>query len=120
MTLTLLRQFNVLESLPAYSCVAVSTTTPDGLLKASSTDVEKIAFGVVTEEQTSGVKNVTIVTYGFENPAWSWDISLGRELYCGPSGELVQGGVITNNVVQKVGMVLVSDNLYLNSVSTFN
>jgi len=104
---TIIKPFKVLEPIPRFSCVAVDVAEVDGLRLASSTDVQKIAFGLVTQDVALGRVIVTVITYGqVDNPAWSWNVANGRELYCGANGELVQDVVISNNVMQKVGTIL--------------
>jgi len=105
--LSLVKPFTVLEPLPKFSCVAADSAVLDGLRLASSTDIQKIGFGIVDQDCSIGYATVKVLTYGeVENIGWNWDISQGRELYCGPSGELMQGAVVDNSLVQKVGVVL--------------
>jgi hypothetical protein len=112
--LTIVKPFTVLESLPKFSLVAADTTVVDGLRLASSTDVNKIAIGLVDQDWSAGAATVTVLTYGqVQNPDWSWDISLGRELYCGPTGGLVQGFSVSDNVAQKIGTVLSATTILL-------
>lgn len=112
--LSIVKPFTVLEPLPKFTCVAADSAVVDGLRLASSTDVSKIAFGLVVQDWPAGAATVTVLTYGpVENSEWSWDISLGRELYCGPNGELVQGEVVSDNVMQKVGTILSATEILL-------
>lgn len=89
----IVKPFNVEESLEQFSLVALSKVSPETLVKASSTDVDKLAFGVVLDDLTTiyPVYNhpVRILTYGVvENPLWNWNPALGTELYCGPTGQI--------------------------------
>jgi hypothetical protein len=110
----LVRKFNVLESIPAFSCVSVDSSSIDGLTLASSTDSKKMSFGVVDRSYVAGLRDVRVIYDGeITNPEWSWDITKGRELYCGPSGELTQSS-IDNNVLQNVATIISSDTILVN------
>jgi len=106
--------FNVLESIPAFSCVAADSAIIDGLCLASSTDTKKIAFGIVDSKYTTGINPIKIIYDGeVTNPGWNWDIKLGRTLYCGPNGELTQRFSGTN-LVQTVAIILSYDTILVN------
>ena len=104
--LSIVRQFTVLEPIPAFSCVTVDPATIDGLRLASSGDRRKIVIGVTDQSYSVGVTQVKLISYGeVTNPAWNWKVGLGRELYCGATGEIIQA-TVTNNVTQHLGFIL--------------
>lgn len=104
--LTLSQSFDVLESIPAFSCVTIDRSSMNGLCLASSTDIRKVSFGLVDRSYARGNQSVKIIYDGeITNPEWNWNINLGRELYCGPSGELIQSSS-ENNIVQYVGLII--------------
>ena len=112
--LTLVSPFNILESIPAFSCIAMDSATIDGLCLASSTDAKKISIGLVDNKYTTGVQTVTIIYDGeISSPSWNWNIALGRNLYCGPRGELIQSP-LGSNVNQNVAVIISSNTILVN------
>ena len=112
--LNLSRSFTILESIPAYSCVALDHTITDGLRLASSTDSQKPCFGIVNQSYTPGLHTTFVIFDGeVTNINWNWDISHGRELYCGPNGELTQSP-LSNNTVQYVALIISPTTILMN------
>lgn len=83
--------FNVLESIPALSCVALDASMFQGLRLASSADVNRQPVGLIQKSYAPGLNVIEIITYGtIQNDSWSWNLENGRDVYCGASGELTQ------------------------------
>ena len=77
------------EIIPALSCVA--NVGDDTAILASDTDVDKRPIGLTTVDALIG-EAVDVVTNGIVySDQWDWNIALGKDVYCGPTGELVQG-----------------------------
>ena len=107
-TFDFIKTFNVLEPIPKFFLVTGDPHSQESLRLASSTDVNRLAFGIVVADYPiANTVDVLIITYGvIEYHGWDWDVNLGKELYCGPTGEFVQAIIPSDNAIQKVGTVL--------------
>lgn len=113
-------ELNVLEPLPAFSLITNDSVVPSAIRLASSTDVTKIVIGIVNQNYLSlGFQLVHFITAGeIINPAWHWDIALGKDLYCDPAGRITQhASVSIANTIQKVGEILTPTTILINIVA---
>lgn len=93
-----------LEPIPAFSCVA--NLGDDTAVLASGTDIAKRPIGVVLVDSDVG-DPVDVVTNGIVyNDGWTWDVLAGKDVYCGPTGELVQGDPLQTTGEIRVGTIL--------------
>lgn len=77
------------EPIPAYS--AVSNLGESHLILANDADVHRRPIGIVICDMMPG-ESQEIITNGIVyNDQWDWDYLLGKDLFCGPNGELLQG-----------------------------
>ena len=99
---------NVLESLPQYAVVTGSPSVPNGLRLASSSDVTKQALALVLDSYAAGTgQSVTLIASGtVTDLSWSWDVSLGRDLYYNGFGELTQTPPGNLLVATRVGQIV--------------
>ena len=90
------------EPLPAF--YVVSNDGDGGIYLASDTVVERRPIGLTMADANPG-DPVDIVTHGIVyNDQWTWDVSGGeKDLYCGPTGELLQG---LSDLASRVGTIL--------------
>ena len=89
--------------IPAFYAI---TSNGDGTVElASGSDPLKKPIGITTVPAIAG-DPVDVVFKGIVyNDQWDWDPQLGRDLYCGVTGELYQDVTGPTNIV-KVGVVL--------------
>lgn len=92
------------EPIPAFFGVS---NVGDGTVQlASGTVVTKRPIGITLVDATPG-DPVDIVTHGIVyNDQWNWDVNNGKDIYCGASGELIQGPVTFTNGAARVGTIL--------------
>ena len=76
------------EPIPAFYCVTVTGLGKIGL--ASSSNVNKHPVGLVADDVALGESGKIITNGVLFNEQWNWNLSNGKELYCGTTGELVQ------------------------------
>ena len=91
------------EPIPAFYCVS---NTGDGrMVLASNGSYFLHPIGVVTQDLLPGESSMIITNGIIYNDQWDWDHELGKDLFCGPSGELVQGyPSMTNNL--RIGWII--------------
>lgn len=114
----LTRQFTVTESIPAFTCVALDPLVAEGICISSNSDITKPTIGIVDTAYGVGQTFVKVVTYGeLLNRAWKWNLSKGRNLYCGLHGELTQDPP-EQNLVRHLGFVINENTIFvdLNSI----
>lgn len=93
------------EPIPAWYAV---TNLGDGrIILAANNDINKYPIGLVTKELLPGESSM-VVSYGIVyNDQWDWDAANGKDLFCGPQGELIQGFPVELGVnVIKVGSII--------------
>ena len=93
------------EPIPAF--YAVSNTGMGTVVLANGTVVASRPVGIAMTPVITG-DPVDIVTHGIlYNDQWNWNVANGeKDLYCGTSGELVQGSVVFTNGAARVGTIL--------------
>jgi hypothetical protein len=78
-----------LEPIPAFHCVTIDINT--GLVKlASSDDINKRPVAIVDIDVEQGAVARLITADVVFNEQWNWDLHLGKDLFCGPTGQLEQ------------------------------
>jgi hypothetical protein len=82
-------QATAIEPIPAFYAIS---NTGDGHMKlADRDDADRRPIGIVDRDLMPG-ESAEIISYGIVyNDQWNWDRELGKYLYCGVDGELVQG-----------------------------
>jgi len=77
------------EPIPAF--YAISNTGDGRLILADNLDVERRPIGIVLQDLLPG-ESAEIISNGVVyNDQWMWDSTLGKNIYCGTDGLLVQG-----------------------------
>ena len=77
------------EPIPAF--YAVSNTGDGRLVLADNLDINRSPIGIIDQDLIPG-ESAEIISYGLVyNDQWQWDPTLGKNLYCGADGVLVQG-----------------------------
>lgn len=105
------------EALAQFTCATM--LAPGVVGAASSADVERRAIGLVLNDAIVG-DSVQIITHGIVvNQDWNWSFDDGKDLYCGPTGELTQTQPTTLNVAQKMGSILSATSIAL-SIDLFD
>jgi hypothetical protein len=95
------------EPIPEYYCVTLVSLGKAVL--ASSQDVNKKPIGISDRNAMPG-EDFRIVSNGVVfNEQWEWKLEDGHEIYCGPSGELIQNHVGTLGF--KIGSVLSANSI---------
>lgn len=100
------------EPIPAFSCVTMISANVVGL--ADEDDASRRAIGIVMEDLNPG-DTANIITSGVVfNANWNWDFSLGKDLYCGPDGVLLQDapGSLADGG-QKIGSLISSNSIVI-------
>ena len=95
------------EPIPAFHCVTVTSLGKIGL--ASSEDNELRAVGIVDEDVPMGSATKIITNGVLFNEQWNWDLSEGKELYCGSTGELVQKSGSTTG--QRIAFIITAQSI---------
>ena len=95
------------EPIPAFHCVTVTSLGKIGL--ASSDDNELRAVGIVDEDVPMGSATKIITNGILFNEQWNWDLSEGKELYCGSTGELVQKSGSTTG--QRIAFIITAQSI---------
>lgn len=92
------------EPIPAFYCVS---NIGDGTIQlASGQNIERRPIGIVLVPADPG-EAVDVITQGYVfNDQWNWSPVLGKDLYCGPTGELRQGVVISQGGVVRMGTII--------------
>lgn len=94
-----------IEPIPAFYAVS---NVGDGTIQLADGRIytEKRPIGIVLVDANPG-EAVDVVANGFVyNDQWSWDYGLGRDIYCGPTGELVQGPANEMNGITRLGTII--------------
>ena len=91
------------EPIPAFYAV---TAVGNGQIRlANSSQPSSRPIGIITVPANTG-DPVDVVFKGIVyNDQWNWDYSLGCDLYCGPTGQLIQGPAGQTGSV-RVGVIL--------------
>ena len=92
------------EPIPAF--YAVTNVGNGQIMLASNSDINKAPIGIVDLDLTPG-ESAEIIAYGMVyNDQWNWDVSLGKDLFCGPTGQLVQGFPADEPTNIKIGSII--------------
>jgi hypothetical protein len=92
------------EAIPAYYALTITGLGQVGL--ADATDDTKRPFGISTATAISG-DAVNVTTYGIVvYEGWNWDLTAGKNLFCGDAGVLLQGAIETVGNNYKVGEII--------------
>lgn len=93
------------EPIPEY--YLVSNVGDGTIVLASSSDVTKRPVALVLQTLAPGEAG-DLVTHGVVyNYGWGWDVTYGKDLFCGEDGALLQGEPVDTSIEQvKVGTIL--------------
>jgi len=97
------------EPIPAYS--AVSNLGESHLILASDNDIDRRPIGIVLYDMLPGESNEVITNGIVYNDQWDWDYTLGKDLFCGSNGELLQGFPAEEITRLKVASILDRHNI---------
>ena len=97
------------EPIPAYHCITNSGLSTAGL--ANPSDINKLPIGISEHGSPIG-SAVNFISEGvLFNDGWSWDILLGKDVYCNSTGQLYQGAPSIINGFLKVGTIITSTSM---------
>lgn len=100
------------EAIPAYSLV---TNSGDGrLFLAQNDNINFRPIGMVTQGLNPGDPGEVVANGIIYHDGWNWDNNVGKDLYCGIDGEMLQAAPVDGDVFIKVGSILDRTSIVIN------